>query len=88
MKITSHDTLRIHPHTDEGFFDIFSLEYGFGVEMICFNSFSYCIVIGVDNGIKILVFEHKGYFEDWLQLMELPREELNIIYEGGKDEKS
>lgn len=87
MKIVGHDTLRIYPHTNEGFFDIFPLEYSFGVELICFDSFSYRIVIGIDNGIKILIFEHKEYFENWLKIMETSREELNIIYEGGKDGK-
>lgn len=84
MKTESRGSFRVYPYSDNGFFDIFPLKCDYGVEMICFDSFSYHVVISQTYGIKILVFEHKGYFEDWLEEMGISKEELNIIYEGGK----
>lgn len=79
MKTVSYESLRIHPYCNENrFIDVIPIQYG--ITILLWDSFCYFALIeDKKTGHKLLVFENRNYFLDWLK----ENEDVKIIFESG-----
>ena len=83
MKIEHNSGQRIYFCDNDGFLDIRSIEC-YGVEIKVFDDFSFWAVVKTDKTYepyKIVFFNNKGYFEDWVG----KQKNIEIIYSRGKE---
>ena len=82
MKIESPVKHRIYLYGDDGFVDLFPIDY-YGLRIETYDFCSYWAVIKSAGTIQIVFFNDKEWFDEWLQETK-KHMDIEIVYQRGK----
>ena len=85
MKVITYDWIRIHPYTEEKFFDILPLESYGGVKVYLHKRFCFWVLIENEKGEnEILIFPSKEWFDEYYLGI---KDKIKILFSSDRLEK-